>query len=817
MNNPYLKMAGFTLIPVVLAMSFIAAIAFLLNRDNGMNINMVANQMNADRARYAAEAGLQAVNAKVQSVNCTGYPVAASPIANNNFGGASYSAYATSASGNTTGLVSEGTYNGTSVTLTRSNIYVYKATPNTYTLQPNASAGMDTYITKPSTQNRGTSNTLNVDANDNFSLIKFDLSMFPVGSLPVSTTLSLFGSGGLGIGSINLYRLTNDWQEDTVNWPTRVGATTWNTPGGDFFSDKVTSAGAVTGAWVNFDITDLASSWLTNRHPNYGVIMNMAAGLGSINFASSDNSDATRRPKLTFNYLVPCGTTGPKDLPPTTTVTFNPVADSFNDSGAGSDNNGAATTIKVYYTPTRENRILMQFDTSSIPTGATIQSANLKTYVSAVGSATANTKPIWANAVNDAWVEGAGNNTNKNCPTVTAGTSWSYKTGCSVWTSDIHPPFTPAAWSSETAMKTKRTAHMVASVKNKIYVIGGQTATTGAASNVVEEYDTMTKVWTTKSSVNFTARSHAAVAVVNDKIYVLGGTTNGTTAVTKNEVYDPSTDTWTAKKVMPIAKMYMAAAVANGIIYTAGGATSTTATVNTLHAYDPASDTWLTKAPATNTTLTNMAAKRAWPTMHGVNNKIYVFGGVSNISSYTSLSSTEYYDPSNNTWDSKLSLPTSADSMSSAMLGSKIYLMSGYQNGVLSNVARVYDTISNSYKTLLNYPVASNQPAATSVNGKIYSLGGDDGNTTVFSNHYIYDPGIPVPVATAAEDTGTSPLSAGFSSGWINFDLKPLVQEWVDGVRPNNGLVLYTEVADQFSINSRENSSNKPQLIVTYQ
>jgi hypothetical protein len=35
-------------------------------------------------------------------------------------------------------------------------------------------------------------------------------------------------------------------------------------------------------------------------------------------------------------------------------------------------------------------------------------------------------------------------------------------------------------------------------------------------------------------------------------------------------------------------------------------------------------------------------------------------------------------------------------------------------------------------------------------------------------------------------------------------------------VRPNNGLVIYTDVPDQFSINSRENSSNKPQLIVTY-
>ena len=82
---------------------------------------------------------------------------------------------------------------------------------------------------------------------------------------------------------------------------------------------------------------------------------------------------------------------------------------------------------------------------------------------------------------------------------------------------------------------------------------------------------------------------------------------------------------------------------------------------------------------------------------------------------------------------------------------------------------------------------------------------------------YQYDPGIPTPVATASDEaTSASPLAANFTGGWINFELRPLVQEWVDGIRPNNGLVIYTEVADQFSINSRENSANKPELIVTY-
>ena len=192
---------GFTLLPVMLVMSLIAAIAFLLNRDNGMNTAMISAQMDADRARLAAEAGLQAANARVQSTGCTGgFPVIGTPVINNNFGGASYSAYATSASGNTTSLVSTGSFNGTSTTLTRNNVYVYQTAPVTYTLQPGATTGLDTAIDPSVEKNYGNDNALPIKKNQQNLLFKFDLSAFPAGSRPVSATLSVYGSGGLLIG-----------------------------------------------------------------------------------------------------------------------------------------------------------------------------------------------------------------------------------------------------------------------------------------------------------------------------------------------------------------------------------------------------------------------------------------------------------------------------------------------------------------------------------------------------------------------------------------------------------------------------------------
>jgi len=120
------RATGFTLLPVILAMSLIAAIAFLLNRDNGVNARMIANRSDLDRARYAAEAGLQAVNFVIQGAGCAGsYPISSASLTNINFGGAAYSAYANTnklPGGNPPppiSLSSTGSYNGASVTFAR--------------------------------------------------------------------------------------------------------------------------------------------------------------------------------------------------------------------------------------------------------------------------------------------------------------------------------------------------------------------------------------------------------------------------------------------------------------------------------------------------------------------------------------------------------------------------------------------------------------------------------------------------------------------------------------------------------------------------
>jgi N-acetylneuraminic acid mutarotase len=301
-----------------------------------------------------------------------------------------------------------------------------------------------------------------------------------------------------------------------------------------------------------------------------------------------------------------------------------------------------------------------------------------------------------------------------------------------------------------------------------------------------------------------TARWWARAAVVNGKIYIIGGEKSAV-AQSANEMYDPATNIWTTLAPIPVAKKAYAMAVANNIIYIIGGGTTTAAT-NSNYAYDPASNTWTSKA--------NMPTMRNWPSAETANGKIYVFGGSFGTGV---LTNNEVYDPASNTWSIKTALPVATDAMASEVLGNKIYLIAGRLAGnVATNSVQRYDVLSDSYATMNNYPISIWNADAAAVNSKIYVMGGYDGLSAI-ANHYQYDPGVPVPIATASdESTAASPLAAGFTSGWIDFDLKALVQEWVDGVRPNNGLVIYTEVADQFSINSRENSAKNPQLIVAY-
>lgn len=70
--------------------------------------------------------------------------------------------------------------------------------------------------------------------------------------------------------------------------------------------------------------------------------------------------------------------------------------------------------------------------------------------------------------------------------------------------------------------------------------------------------------------------------------------------------------------------------------------------------------------------------------------------------------------------------------------------------------------------------------------------------------------------STAATSMSLAKKSA--PGQWLEFNVAPLVQEWVDGVTVNNGfiLILPTTSTEELIFASREATANPPELVVTY-
>jgi hypothetical protein len=433
-------------------MSLIAAIAFLLNRDNGITVNLAASQADKERARYAAEAGLQAANYSVQGLGCGGgYPVAGAPVTDNNFGGAAYTAYSDRAVGSPMTLTATGTYNGASVTLNRAGVYAYQGARKTWGSQPGPATGKDTHLDNSNaTRNFGGSTTLRVQSARYESLLQFDLTPLPAGSrvipwydataaaLQPGAKLSLYKTpaSAAAVDSIAVLLIIRSWVGGTRNgagaadgatWNTYDGAGNWPAPGIGYDARTISTAPyQVAIGWQDLDVTDAAVAWMSGVYPNYGVWLRAAgAAINNAAYYASNEVGAANiflRPRLVASYLLPCGAVAPAwGL----TQTLNPVMDTRLNSAAAATNYGATASM-ILTGGAAQSRNVLQFDVSSIPPGTTLVSAILRMRVTATAGATANPKVINAHSVTQAWVEGTN--------AAGSGATWNSRTGAINWT-----------------------------------------------------------------------------------------------------------------------------------------------------------------------------------------------------------------------------------------------------------------------------------------------------------------------------------------------------------------------------------------------
>jgi len=180
---------GYLLITVVVMLFLLASIAMLLNHDSAISANTASTELEAARANYVAQAGMQHALWSAQNNACMGDVT----IPDTALGADSYSATITGAASGT--------------------LY-------------NLSADQDAWIRSDQpTNNNGGDSTLHIkDSQVEQPLYRFDLSSLPAGAQINSAVASFYVSAEHPEGPVTVHRITTGWNEGDATWDSISGS-----------------------------------------------------------------------------------------------------------------------------------------------------------------------------------------------------------------------------------------------------------------------------------------------------------------------------------------------------------------------------------------------------------------------------------------------------------------------------------------------------------------------------------------------------------------------------------------------------------------
>jgi hypothetical protein len=164
-------------------------------------------------------------------------------------------------------------------------------------------------------------------------------------------------------------RVTSPWSEGTVTWGTMPTTTT---------THRVNVPASISETQdYTIDVTQLVKDELQNAGNSHGFMLELQneATYRSLIFASSDHPDATKRPKLVINYLVP-QSVSTATQGATFSITPNPAEGVINVALGSRAANGNVTiqlvdvTGKIVAQQQAENQASVQVPVANLPRGA---------------------------------------------------------------------------------------------------------------------------------------------------------------------------------------------------------------------------------------------------------------------------------------------------------------------------------------------------------------------------------------------------------------------------------------------------------------
>jgi N-acetylneuraminic acid mutarotase len=289
-------------------------------------------------------------------------------------------------------------------------------------------------------------------------------------------------------------------------------------------------------------------------------------------------------------------------------------------------------------------------------------------------------------------------------------------------------------WRTASPAPMERTEVAAATVRRKIYVVGGfEQPSLGNVLNfaitpAVEEYDPSTDRWSAKAAMPV-GLHHVGIGVVGSRLYIIGGYKKSGLSVwgpvATVYVYDPAADAWSERAPMPTARGALSVAVHEGQLYAIGGYEGR-ANSAAVEVYDPVRDSWTSRAP-----LPTPRDHLATATAAG---KIYAIGGRLKGDYHRNLSITEVYDPSSDKWSKAPDLPTARSGITAAEAGGRIFVFGGEgADGTFRN-NEAYDPSRDAWQTMMPMPTARHGLGSAVVDGRIHVLSGGPTPGGSFSN-----------------------------------------------------------------------------------
>lgn len=295
----------------------------------------------------------------------------------------------------------------------------------------------------------------------------------------------------------------------------------------------------------------------------------------------------------------------------------------------------------------------------------------------------------------------------------------------------------PAVLDLAGEMKTGRSDHAAVRLPDgRVLVSGGTDGTDALKSS--EVYDPSTETWTATGDMTTARRGHAMTLLATGKILVTGGF-DGKAALATAEVYDPSSGAWTAT-IGPMngtRRFHTATLLPDGKVLIAGGVVGPlqTADAKTTDLYNPATGLFT----AYSSGLALPEARQGHSATLLSNGKILIVGNSGVGSAAAKLLTYDSTTPSSSTWASAGTMVNTRYNHSTVVLEDNSVLVTG-GFGVDPKSAEIYNPDTNTWSSATGMATARALHTSTKLlNGKVLVVGGYDGSKTL-NTIEIYTP-----------------------------------------------------------------------------